>query len=58
MVRRWVFGLLAAAAVGTVGIIAALPGADAHPAQSPAGEFVKCPVGEVCLAPAATLERD
>ena len=54
MVRRWMWGLIAAFAVtacSAVGVAIATPG------QQPATEFVHCPDGQTCLAPAATLER-
>lgn len=55
MVRRWAWGLVAALAVVTCSAIGI---AVASPSQEPAGEFVKCAEGDVCLAPAVTLERD
>lgn len=55
MVRRFVWGLIAVLAIGaSTAVTVAVTSA----AQEPASEFVKCPAGEVCLAPAVTLERD
>lgn len=54
MVRRWVWGLVAAFAVTAC---SAAGVAIASPDQKPATEFVHCADGHTCLAPAATLER-
>ncbi len=54
MVRRWVWGLVAAFAVTACSAIGV---AVASPDQKPATEFVHCADGHTCLAPAATLER-
>lgn len=56
MVRRLVLGLVAVLSLVGAGTLTALANADAS--QAPAGEFVKCPAGDTCLAPAVVVERD